>query len=124
MTKYKYEIIYLELCLLFSIIHANYFQGLYEKICFWYNSEDEWTQESYVYWKVFWLGYIFFLNYEVKETDLECPAWPVDSWVAKLKDLGGNHVPHPTKSGVGEPLKAAVVAVEAGEKTEVGADAG
>ncbi|MFS8008798.1 hypothetical protein Hanom_Chr14g01277111 [Helianthus anomalus] len=64
------------------------------------------------------------MAYEVRETGLECPAWPVDSWVAMLKDLGGNHVSYPAKSGVGEPLKAAEVAVEAGEKTEAGADAG
>ena len=64
------------------------------------------------------------MAYEARETGLECPAWPVDSWVEKLKDLGGNHVPYVAKSGAGEPSKAAEVAVEAGEKTDVGADVG
>ena len=64
------------------------------------------------------------MAYEARETGLECPAWPVDSWVAKLKDFGGNPVPYVAKSGAGEPSKVAEVAVEAGEKTDAGADAG
>ncbi|MFS7925320.1 hypothetical protein Hanom_Chr04g00283411 [Helianthus anomalus] len=64
------------------------------------------------------------MAYKARETGLECPAWPVDSWVAKLKDLRGNPVPYSAKSGAGEPSKAAEVAVEAREKTEARADVG
>ena len=64
------------------------------------------------------------MAYEARETGLECPAWSVDSWVTKLKELGGNSVPHVAESGAGEPSKVAEAAVEAGEKTDAGADAG
>ncbi|KAJ0667105.1 hypothetical protein HanPI659440_Chr17g0674151 [Helianthus annuus] len=64
------------------------------------------------------------MAYKAKDAGFECPTWPVDSWVAKLKDLGGNPVPYLTNSGAGEPSKAAEAAVEAGEKVEAGADAG
>ncbi|MFS8034438.1 hypothetical protein Hanom_Chr17g01581151 [Helianthus anomalus] len=30
------------------------------------------------------------MGYEALEIGLECPYWPVDSWVAKLKERGGN----------------------------------
>ncbi|KAJ0702519.1 hypothetical protein HanPI659440_Chr14g0540631 [Helianthus annuus] len=63
------------------------------------------------------------MAYEAKETSLECPAWPVDSWVANLKELGGNHVPYPSKSRAGESSKAAEVVVEAEEKKDADADA-
>ncbi|MFS8017276.1 hypothetical protein Hanom_Chr15g01378501 [Helianthus anomalus] len=62
------------------------------------------------------------MAYEAKDAGFKCPTWPVDSWVAKLKDLGGSPVPHPAKSGIGEPSKVAEAVVEAGEKTEAGAD--
>ncbi|XP_035845776.1 uncharacterized protein LOC118492099 [Helianthus annuus] len=39
------------------------------------------------------------MAYEAKETGLVCPAWPADSWVAKLKELGGKAVPLPTEAG-------------------------
>ncbi|MFS7955678.1 hypothetical protein Hanom_Chr07g00645451 [Helianthus anomalus] len=64
------------------------------------------------------------MAYEARDTCLECLAWPVDSWVANLKDLGGNPMPHPVKSGYGEPSKAAEVAVDAVEKVEADQDAG
>ncbi|KAJ0681365.1 hypothetical protein HanPI659440_Chr16g0635011 [Helianthus annuus] len=64
------------------------------------------------------------MAYEAKETGLECPAWPVDSWVAKLKELGGNTVPYPSKCRARESSKTAEVVVEAGEKKDAGADAG
>ncbi|KAJ0547219.1 hypothetical protein HanIR_Chr08g0369701 [Helianthus annuus] len=64
------------------------------------------------------------MAYEARETGLECPTWPVDSWVAKLKDLGGDAVPYPAKAGTGETSKAAEVAVEAEEKKDAGGDAG
>ncbi|MFS7916224.1 hypothetical protein Hanom_Chr02g00174651 [Helianthus anomalus] len=64
------------------------------------------------------------MAYEAKDAGFECPTWSVDSWVAKLSDLGGSHVPYPTKYGTGEPLKEAEAAVEAGDKTKAGADAG
>ncbi|KAJ0576238.1 hypothetical protein HanOQP8_Chr05g0179651 [Helianthus annuus] len=54
------------------------------------------------------------MAYEAKETCLECPTWLVDSWVAKLKELGGNPVPYPAKAGAGETSKAAEVADKAG----------
>ncbi|MFS7955022.1 hypothetical protein Hanom_Chr07g00637551 [Helianthus anomalus] len=47
------------------------------------------------------------MAYEAKETGLECPSWPIDSWVAKLKELGGK-----------------AVADKAGEKKDDGEDAG
>ncbi|MFS7945221.1 hypothetical protein Hanom_Chr06g00521641 [Helianthus anomalus] len=64
------------------------------------------------------------MAYEARETGLEYPAWPVDSWVAKLKDLGGNVVPYPAKAGTRETWKAAEVAVEAEEKMDADDDAG
>ncbi|XP_035831977.1 uncharacterized protein LOC118481011 [Helianthus annuus] len=39
------------------------------------------------------------MAYEAKETSLMCPAWPVDSWVAKLKELGGKAVPLSAEAG-------------------------
>ncbi|KAJ0482232.1 hypothetical protein HanOQP8_Chr13g0491861 [Helianthus annuus] len=63
------------------------------------------------------------IAYEAKETSLECPSWPVDSWVAKLMELGGNLVSYPVKAGVGETSKAAEVVDEAGEKKDAGEDA-
>ncbi|KAF5756539.1 hypothetical protein HanRHA438_Chr17g0826161 [Helianthus annuus] len=63
------------------------------------------------------------MAYEAHETGLECPSWPVDSWVAKLKELGGNPVPHPAKAGARETSKAAEVVDKAGEKKDVGEDA-
>ncbi|KAJ0899399.1 hypothetical protein HanRHA438_Chr08g0368141 [Helianthus annuus] len=60
------------------------------------------------------------MAYEAKETRLECPAWPVESWVAKLKELGGKAVPYPAKSS--ESSKSAEVVDKAGEK-DVGTDA-
>ena len=39
------------------------------------------------------------MAYEAKETGLVCPAWSVDSWVAKLKELGGKAVPVPAEAG-------------------------
>ncbi|KAJ0692518.1 hypothetical protein HanPI659440_Chr15g0586901 [Helianthus annuus] len=47
------------------------------------------------------------MAYEAKETGLVCPAWPVDSWVAKLKELGGKAVPLPAEAG--ESSKSAEV---------------
>ncbi|KAM0062333.1 hypothetical protein Hdeb2414_s0004g00146891 [Helianthus debilis subsp. tardiflorus] len=64
------------------------------------------------------------MAYEARETGLECPSWPVDSWVAKLKELGGNPVPHPAKAGAGETSKAADVVEKAGEKKDAREDAG
>ncbi|KAM0061405.1 hypothetical protein Hdeb2414_s0004g00135601 [Helianthus debilis subsp. tardiflorus] len=64
------------------------------------------------------------MAYEAKETGLECPAWPVDSWVAKLKELGGNRMPYPSKCGARESSKTAQMVVEAGEKKDAGGDAG
>ncbi|MFS7964544.1 hypothetical protein Hanom_Chr08g00751591 [Helianthus anomalus] len=64
------------------------------------------------------------MAYKAKDVGFECPTWPVDSWVAKLKDLEGNPLPYLAKSGAGEPLKAAEATVEAREKVEAGADAG
>ncbi|MFS7912416.1 hypothetical protein Hanom_Chr02g00129701 [Helianthus anomalus] len=64
------------------------------------------------------------IAYESKDAGFECLTWPVDTWVAKLKDLGGSPVPYPTKSGTGEPSKVEEAAVEAGGKTEAEADAG
>ncbi|MFS7963968.1 hypothetical protein Hanom_Chr08g00744541 [Helianthus anomalus] len=64
------------------------------------------------------------MAYKAKDAGFEYPTWPVDSLVAKLKDVGGSHVPHPTKSGIGEPLKAVDAAVETGEKTEAREDGG
>ncbi|KAJ0448886.1 hypothetical protein HanHA89_Chr17g0722151 [Helianthus annuus] len=61
--------------------------------------------------------------YEAKETGLECPSWPVDSWVAKLKELGGNPVPHSAKAGAGETSNAAEVVDNGGEK-DAGKNAG
>ncbi|MFS8034463.1 hypothetical protein Hanom_Chr17g01581411 [Helianthus anomalus] len=63
------------------------------------------------------------MAYEAKETSLECLAWPVDFWVAKLKEIGGNHVPYPSNFGAGESSKAVEVVVEAGEKKDAGQDA-
>ncbi|KAJ0899711.1 hypothetical protein HanRHA438_Chr08g0371751 [Helianthus annuus] len=62
------------------------------------------------------------MAYEAKETGLECPAWPVESWVAKLKELGGKAVPYPGETG--ESSKSAEVLDKAEEKKDVGADAG
>ncbi|KAJ0867056.1 hypothetical protein HanRHA438_Chr12g0558741 [Helianthus annuus] len=64
------------------------------------------------------------MAYEARERGLKCPSWPVDSWVAKLKDLGGNHVSYLAKAGVGEASKAAEVVDEAREKKDAGDDAG
>ncbi|XP_021991701.1 uncharacterized protein LOC110888484 [Helianthus annuus] len=38
------------------------------------------------------------MAYGAKETGLVCPAWPVDSWAAKLKKLGGKAVPLPAEA--------------------------
>ena len=62
------------------------------------------------------------IAYEAKETGLVCPAWPVDSWVAKLKELGGKAVPLPVEAG--EFSKSAEVVDQAGDKKDAGADAG
>ncbi|KAJ0809795.1 hypothetical protein HanPI659440_Chr01g0019361 [Helianthus annuus] len=62
------------------------------------------------------------MAYEAKETGLVCPSWPVDSWVAKLKELGSKAVPHPTEAG--ESSKSAEVVDKAGDKKDAGADAG
>ncbi|XP_035838948.1 uncharacterized protein LOC118486541 [Helianthus annuus] len=62
------------------------------------------------------------MAYEAKETGLVCPAWPVDSWVAKLKELGGKAVPLPVE--VGESSKSAEVVDQVGDKKDAGADAG
>ncbi|KAJ0622002.1 hypothetical protein HanIR_Chr01g0015181 [Helianthus annuus] len=62
------------------------------------------------------------MAYEAKETGLVCPAWPVDSWVAKLKELGGKAVPLPVEAG--EFSKSAEVVDQAGDKKDAGADAG
>ncbi|MFS7945234.1 hypothetical protein Hanom_Chr06g00521791 [Helianthus anomalus] len=64
------------------------------------------------------------MAYKAKNAGFECPAWPVDSWVAKLKDLRGSPMPHLVKSRTGEPSKVAEVVVEAGDKAEAGVDAG
>ncbi|KAJ0430613.1 hypothetical protein HanRHA438_Chr17g0833771 [Helianthus annuus] len=64
------------------------------------------------------------MAYEAKEASFECPFWSVDSWVAKLKDLGGSQVAYPAKSVTGKPSKVTEAAVEASGKTEAGADAG
>ncbi|XP_035845820.1 uncharacterized protein LOC118492131 [Helianthus annuus] len=39
------------------------------------------------------------MAYEAKETGLVCPSWPIESWVAKLKELGGKVVPLPSEAG-------------------------
>ncbi|XP_035830820.1 uncharacterized protein LOC118480204 [Helianthus annuus] len=39
------------------------------------------------------------MAYEAKETGLVCPSWPIESWVAKLKELGGKAVPLPSEAG-------------------------
>ena len=62
------------------------------------------------------------MAYEAKETGIVCPAWPVDSWVAKLKELGGKAVPIPAEAG--ESSKSAEVVDKAGDKKDAGADAG
>ncbi|KAJ0682489.1 hypothetical protein HanPI659440_Chr16g0647911 [Helianthus annuus] len=62
------------------------------------------------------------MAYEAKETGLVCPAWPVDSWVAKLKELGGKAVPLSVEAG--ESSKSAEVVDQAGDKKDAGADAG
>ena len=62
------------------------------------------------------------MAYEAKETGLVCPSWPVDSWVAKLKEHGGKAVPLPSEAG--ESSKSAEVADQAGDKKDAGADAG
>ena len=62
------------------------------------------------------------MAYEARATGLECPAWPVESWVAKLKELGGSPVPHVAGPEAGEPSKAAEAVVEAGEGTDAGVD--
>ncbi|XP_035841542.1 uncharacterized protein LOC118488300 [Helianthus annuus] len=38
------------------------------------------------------------MAYEAKETGLVCPSWPIESWVAKLKELGGKAVPLPSEA--------------------------
>ncbi|MFS7945660.1 hypothetical protein Hanom_Chr06g00526861 [Helianthus anomalus] len=62
------------------------------------------------------------MAYEAKETGLECPSWPVDSWVAKLKELGGKVVSYP--AGAGESSKLVEVVDKSGEKKDAGEDAG
>ncbi|KAJ0561593.1 hypothetical protein HanHA300_Chr06g0224731 [Helianthus annuus] len=61
------------------------------------------------------------MAYEAKEIGLECPSWPVDSWVAKLKELGGKVVSYPAEAG--ESSKSAEVVDKAGEKKDAGTDA-
>ncbi|KAM0058749.1 hypothetical protein Hdeb2414_s0005g00173771 [Helianthus debilis subsp. tardiflorus] len=62
------------------------------------------------------------MAYEAKETSLVCPSWPIESWVAKLKELGGKAVPLPSEAG--ESSKSAELADQAGYKKDAGADAG
>ena len=64
------------------------------------------------------------MAYEARATGLECPAWPVESWVAKLKELGGSPVPCIAGSEAGESSKAAEAVAEIGEGTDAGANAG
>ena len=64
------------------------------------------------------------MAYEARATGLQCPAWPVESWVAKLKELGGSPVPCIAGSEAGEPSKVAEAVVEVGEGTDAGANAG
>ncbi|MFS8016816.1 hypothetical protein Hanom_Chr15g01372991 [Helianthus anomalus] len=37
------------------------------------------------------------IAYEARTMGFECTSWNVDAWEAKLRDLGGNPVEHPTK---------------------------
>ncbi|KAJ0583426.1 hypothetical protein HanRHA438_Chr05g0207541 [Helianthus annuus] len=62
------------------------------------------------------------MAYEAKETGLVCPSWPIESWVAKLKELRGKAVPLPSEAG--ESSKSAEVVDQAGDKKDAGADAG
>ncbi|KAJ0742720.1 hypothetical protein HanPI659440_Chr10g0367351 [Helianthus annuus] len=60
------------------------------------------------------------MAYEAKAAGFECPAWNIDAWEAKLKDLGGNPVEYPAKPEAGASSKVAEVAAEASD--EVGKD--
>ncbi|KAF5761037.1 hypothetical protein HanXRQr2_Chr16g0760351 [Helianthus annuus] len=66
------------------------------------------------------------MAYEAKAKRFECPSWNVNAWEAKLRDLGGNPVEHPTKAVVEEPSKAAEKVTDASGDAEkdAGADPG
>ncbi|KAJ0846928.1 hypothetical protein HanRHA438_Chr15g0730431 [Helianthus annuus] len=70
------------------------------------------------------------MAYEAKSLGFECPSWNVKAWEAKLQDLGGHPVAHPSKHAGEESSKAAEEVVNAGDGAEknpegdAGADAG
>ncbi|MFS7969304.1 hypothetical protein Hanom_Chr09g00807581 [Helianthus anomalus] len=70
------------------------------------------------------------MAYEAKVAGFECPAWTIEAWETKLKDLCGAPMEYPAKPMVGESSKEAEKAVDAGgdvdkdDGADLGPDAG
>ncbi|MFS8002549.1 hypothetical protein Hanom_Chr13g01203341 [Helianthus anomalus] len=63
------------------------------------------------------------MAYEARAMGLKCPSWNVETWEAKLRDLGGNRVEHPAKPVVEEPSKGAEKVTDVGGNTKKDAGA-